>query len=326
MRKAFKIIGYIVLGLVLIGFLGFAYFSYSYPKINPPSDIKIELTKERLERGKYLFNNVAICADCHSTRDVTKFTMPIIPGTEGGGGMKISEEENLPGTVYVSNITPAALSAHSDGEIIRAITEGIGLDERTLFPMMPYLTYNTMDREDLYSIVAYMRTLKPIKNDVPKTTIDFPVNLIIKTMPATYSPEKKPDPKDVLKYGAYLTKIASCGACHTPRGEEAQFSGGMEFNLPQAILRTANITPHKEFGIGSWDKQTFINRFKYYASDSAFVPVDKDGFNTAMPWSQYAGMSEEDLGAIYEYLRTIPPSDKQVVRWEPKQSMAAVKK
>lgn len=327
MKKAFKIIGYIVLGLILIGFLGFAYFSYTYPKINPPANVKIEKTQERLERGKYLFNHVAVCVDCHSTRDQTKFAMPIVAGTEGSGGTKVSEEENLPGVVYISNITPAALAAHSDGKLMRAITEGIGTDDRVLFPMMPYMNYKNMDREDLYSIVAYMRTLTPIKKDVPKSSIDFPVNLIVKTLPSDYTPTKRPDKSNPVKYGEYLVKIASCGGCHTPQGEEAAFSGGMEFNLPHATLRTANITPDKEHGIGLWDKEAFIKRFKYYDSDSLKnIPVEKDGFNTAMPWLLYSGMTEEDLGAIYEYLRTIPPSDKKVVKWELKQSMAAAKK
>ena len=41
----------------------------------------------------------------------------------------------------------------------------------------------------------------------------------------------------------------------------------------------------------------------------------KGEFQTIMPWVMYAGMTEQDLGAIYDYLRTVKPVDQSVVRW-----------
>jgi hypothetical protein len=77
-----------------------------------------------------------------------------------------------------------------------------------------------------------------------------------------------------------------------------------------------NITPDKETGIGLWSKELFIQRFKAYANDSLkYVPVSKDDFNTPMPWIMYAGMTDEDLGAIYDYLRTVKPVVNQVERF-----------
>lgn len=316
MKKFKKILGYGILSLIFLLFLGFVYFSFTYPKVSAPADIKIKATAERLERGKYLFNHVANCVDCHSQRDFTKLTLPIVPGTEGKGGMKLGEELGLPGVIYPSNITPAALTRYTDGELFRAITEGVTKEGRVLFPIMPYMQYSKMDKEDIYSIIAYVRTLAPVENSVPKTSVDFPVNMIIKTLPQPYAGGKKrPSPSDTVEYGKYLTTMADCAGCHTPRGE-AEFSGGMTVKLPGGILRSANITPDKETGIGSWDKETFIARFKFFDSDSAKnIVTDMNGFNTIMPWTTFAGMTREDLGAIYAYLRTVAPVKKNVPKF-----------
>jgi hypothetical protein len=96
------------------------------------------------------------------------------------------------------------------------------------------------------------------------------------------------------------------------------FAGGMEFYAPIGTIRSVNITPHDETGIGKWTKEEFINRFKSF--DPAvyeFVSVKQTDFNTPMPWIMYAGMTEEDLGAIYDYLRTLKPKNNFVNRFTP---------
>nr|HMT12745.1 cytochrome C [Ignavibacteria bacterium] len=99
--KKFKKIILIFLALVtVLGVSGYVYFSQQFPKEIAVEDIKIEVTPARLERGKYIFNHAAGCIDCHSTRDFTKLSGPIKPGTEGMGGDKFDEELGLPGTFY----------------------------------------------------------------------------------------------------------------------------------------------------------------------------------------------------------------------------------
>ena len=91
------------------------------------------------------------------------------------------------------------------------------------------------------------------------------------------------------------------------------------FVLPTGIVRSSNITPDKETGIGNWTEEMFVNRFKAHA-DSLFIPVEvSDGFNTAMPWTMYAKMDEDDLKAIYAYLQSLEPQKKQVLRFSPKE-------
>ena len=122
MKKLIKI-GAIVLGVIAVLVIsGSVYFNTTYPKAIPVPNVKVQPTAERIERGRYLANNVALCMDCHSTRDFSKYSGPIKPGTEGMGGEVMGREMGLPGIIPVKNITPAALGNWTDGEIIRALT------------------------------------------------------------------------------------------------------------------------------------------------------------------------------------------------------------
>lgn len=325
MKKLFKFLMYSALGLISVLIVFFVYFSSTYPKTDKPLDVKVEATPERLARGKYLVSHVVVCIDCHSTRDYSKFSGPLIEGTEGKGGEVFNKENiGLPGTIYAKNITPAGIGHWTDGELIRAITCGVNKDGESLFPLMPYMSYNGLTKEDLFSIVAFIRTLKPIENKVPEKSLDFPMNLIEKTIPVkSFSMENQVNKSNSVEYGKYLVSIAGCSDCHTPQEKgkpimEKQFAGGTEFYTPEFTLRSANITPDMASGIGSWSKEFFIQKFKSMESDSAKnVSVNPTSFNTAMPWTMYSGMSAEDLGMIYDYLRTIKPVNNVVNKFSP---------
>jgi hypothetical protein len=76
---------------------------------------------------------------------------------------------------------------------------------------------------------------------------------------------------------------------------------------------SSNLTPDLETGIGRWTPEVFVGVFKAYASpDSPRLRVTDPGKNTVMPWLQYAGMTEDDLKAIFEYLRTLKPVQKKI--------------
>jgi mono/diheme cytochrome c family protein len=330
MKKIFKILGYILGVLILLILAGLIYFNSKYPDVDKAKNIKVEITPERIARGEYLANHVTVCIDCHSDRDLTKFTAPIKPGTLGMGGQKFSREMGFPGNLYTKNITPAAIGNWTDGELARAITQGVNKDGKALFPVMPYLKYTHLNQEDLYSLIAYIRSLKPIKNEIADRELDFPLNFLVRTMPLkTYSPAPVVDKNNAPEYGKYLVTIAGCEDCHTPseKGEPLpgmNFAGGGEFTLPFGTIRTANITPDPETGIGNWTKDNFINRFKSFDSDSAKnIAVGPHDFNTIMPWTLYSGMTTEDLSAIYDYLRTVKPVHHPVNRFTPSKESVA---
>lgn len=318
-----KALGIAVAAIVALPLAGLAYLYAAFPKVPPPSDVKVQATPALVERGAYLANSVAICMDCHTTRDWTRFSGPTVPGTHGKGGERFGPEIGLPGTLYASNITPAALGDWSDGELIRAITTGVSKDGRALFPLMPYPAFGSMCERDVNAIVAYLRTLPAIENEVPLSTLDFPLNLIVRTLPAPASPQACPSPEDGVAYGAYLTKMAACVDCHTKSEAGTplpgmQFAGGVEFPLPTGgVVRTANLTPDVETGLGAWTKQMFVARFRAHADPSAEPGVGPGQFNTVMPWTQYGTMTEQDLGAIYDYLRTLAPVNNRVERFTP---------
>ena len=331
MKKFLKILG--IAGIVLVTILtgGFIYFNSSYPDSEAPKNIKVEITKERLDRGKYLVEHVAVCIDCHSTRDFSKFSGPVVHGTEGKGGETFGEELGLPGSLTPRNITPASLKTWNDGELMRAITCGVTKDNEVLFPIMPYYNYNQLSEEDVYSIISYVRSLTPVENKTPERELNFPLNLLINTMALkNYTPKESIDKNDLVNYGKYLVTIASCGDCHTPAIDgqpdmEREFAGGNEFKLPIGIIRPANLTPD-ETGLGNWTKDDFIKKFKYFDTEAGRnIATGPNDFNSVMPWTLYGGMTEEDLGAIYEYLRTLKPVKNVVQKWTPAQQMASGK-
>lgn len=200
MKKFIKISAYILGGAAAVIIIFLLYFNSSYPKVDPPSSEKVDITPARIERGEYLANHVSVCMDCHSTRDWSKFSGPPVPGTLGKGGDRFDESNaGVPGIIYAKNITPASLKGWTDGELIRAITCGVNKDGKAFFPLMPYFGYNNLTKEDLYSIIAYVRSLEPIENKVPETELNFPVNLIVKTLPPRkYNPPQEPK-RDVTR-------------------------------------------------------------------------------------------------------------------------------
>lgn len=323
MKKLLRIAGILMLVLILAVAAAATYVKTALPDVGDAPALSIERTPQRIERGKYLANHVTVCMDCHSSRDWSLFSAPLAPGNFGGGGEVFSRELGFPGVFYARNITPYGIGEWTDGELFRAITSGQSKDGHALFPIMPYLNYGQLDREDIYSLIAYIRGLAPVKHDIKPAEADFPVNILINTMPAKPSFTQRPAETDVVNYGRYMATAAGCVECHSMREkgtkvEGSDYGGGMEFIMPNGITTSANITPDKTNGIGYWTADAFVKRFKAYA-DSSYKPhkVGPREMNTAMPWMMYAGMEEADLRAIFAYLQTVKPLSNRVVKFKP---------
>ena len=317
-----KVLLVIIILLVVVIGGGLSYVKFVLPDVGPPPDISIEITPERIERGDYLANHVFLCMDCHSERDWTIFSAPPKEGTKGGGGDEFTREMGFPGHYYATNITPAGIGDWTDGEILRAIVSGVSKDGHALFPIMPYPYLGKADKEDIYSVIAYLRTIDPIQKNYPKSESDFPFSLIINLIPAEATLTKSIDRSDKIAYGEYL--CYSCIECHTKdeKGQiiqELAFQGGRVFPLPKGgVVYSANITPDKETGIGNWTEEQFIQKFKQYLDSSFVYPeVPPNTFNTYMPWVMFAGMHDEDLSAIYMYLMSLDPIESSIVKFVP---------
>lgn len=311
MRRLLRVAGWIGLGFVTLVALAIGSTFVFYPRFDPPAELEIERTDERVERGRYLVEHVANCLDCHSDRDWSFYGGPVVPGTEGQGGyLRVLRPET-----QSANITPAALGEWTDGEIVRAITAGVSRDGRPLHPFMPYDTYARMTEADVYAVVAYLRTLPPIDHVVEPSLPEeiFPIRVLARILPRPWTPPEPVDPSDRVAYGQYLAGIAECGFCHG-----SDYAGGNLFRIPGTDQEwpSENITPHPSNRIGAWSRENFIGVFKSFAPpDGARIPGHE--INSVMPWSRFAGITDEDLGAIYDYLRTVEPIAKEPAEQAP---------
>lgn len=317
--KILKVLGITLAFVILLGLTSGLYLNFALPNVGVAPELKVEKTTQRIERGRYLANHVTVCMDCHSTRDWSAFGGPIVPGSEGGGGEHFDKKAGFPGDIYSTNLTPYKLSSWTDGEIYRAITSGVGKDGHALFPIMGYQRFGKMSEDDVLSIIAYLRTLKPIKNETPLPELDFPVNLLNKLGPTKPEHSDIPAISDTIRYGAYLVNAAGCVDCHSKQEKGmivagSEFGGGMEFIQPAGVIRAPNITSDKATGIGTWSKDMFVSRFKAHANADSKAPKLAEGeLNSPMPWTMYGGMTETDLGAVFAYLKTLKKQNNKVI-------------
>jgi mono/diheme cytochrome c family protein len=322
MKKVLKFLGYTLLILILLITGVLTYIKVALPNVGAAPELTVESTPEKIERGRYLANSVTVCMDCHSTRDWSKFAGPLTDGTLGRGGERFDQKVGFPGVYFSKNITPAGIKRYTDGELFRLITTGVTKEGRAMFPVMPYQHYGKMDPEDIKSIIAYIRSLAPIEYPVQESVSDFPMNFILNTIPKKAEPEKMPAKSDTLAYGKYMVNASACIECHTKvdKGKiipELAFSGGREFHFPDgSLVRSANITPDIESGLGTWTKEMFLAKFKTFA-DSSYKPqaVVAGQYNSVMPWNMYSRMNTEDLVAIYSYLKAIKPVKNIVTKF-----------
>jgi cytochrome c553 len=286
------------------------------PKTRPATTRTFERTPQRLERGHYIATALSGCVYCHSPHDWNAPGDPIDTTRLGAGG--VLPFADLPGRVVGANLTPdpeTGAGRWSDDEMARAIREGIGHDGRTLFPMMPYTHYRNMSDEDVASVVVYFRSLPPVRNSLPPTEIIFPVKYLIRSVPEPVTaPVPEPDKSDRVKYGAHLVDQAGCTDCHTPqeRGKPVpgmDFAGGFPFPGPWGNVASANITPDPS-GISYYDETLFLDMMH-----TGQVKARK--LSAIMPVMIYQNLTDDDIKAMFAYLRTLKPVKHRVDNSEP---------
>jgi mono/diheme cytochrome c family protein len=288
------------------------------PRARGLSNRTFARTAERQARGRYLVESVSACMDCHSPHDWTRHDAPILPGREGSGQELSAVLQGLPGRIVAPNLTPdleTGAGNWSDDALARAIREGIGHDGRALFPMMPYAHFRQLPDEDIASIVVYVRSLAPVRNGLPRTEVVFPVKYLIRSVPEPLTaPVPEPDLRDPVKRGAFLVNAAACADCHTPEknGQPLpgmDFAGGRILDGAWGRVASANITADPS-GIPYYDEKQFVTVLR-----TGYVGARR--LNQIMPWSTFRNMTDEDLKAIYAYVKTLPPVKHRVDNTEP---------
>lgn len=314
-----KIAGIVLLVLIVLVCAGITFTIGWRPIIGARkralTDRKFEKTEARMLRGKYLVEGVNGCFGCHTDADWSKPGAPPTAGKEGSG--HIWSDQDLPWLV-APNITPdqeTGAGNWSDDALARAIREGIGHDGRTLFPMMPYQSYRLMSDEDLASIIVYLRSVPPVKNQLPITKMPFPLNFLMHSVPQPVTAAvSAPDQSNVVARGEYLVKMSACADCHTPQEKGTpipgmDFAGGFLMHEPKGDVVSANITPAAS-GIGYYNEATFIQAMR--AGKVGARPL-----HYSMPFYFFGKMTDEDLKAIFAYLKTLKPVKHQLDNYEP---------
>jgi|SRR5215472_1055660 len=287
------------------------------PKARPLTSRTIERSPQRLARGRYIATALSGCVFCHSPHDWNAAGLPVVAGKEGSG--EVEPYAGLPGRVVGPNLTPdpeTGAGRWTDDQLARAIREGVGHDGRALFPLMPYIHYRQMSDEDLASVIVYFRSLPAVRHELPKSEIIFPVKYLIRSAPEPVILPVSEIPMDSAPVvrGAYLVNMAGCRDCHTPqeKGQDLPgmaFAGGFPFPGPWGNVATANITPDVS-GISYYDEALFLELMH-----TGSVKARK--LNPIMPIQIYKNLTDDDLKAMFAYLRTLKAVQHRVDNAEP---------
>ena len=321
MKKLVKILLVLVCALVAIAAIGLPAVVGIRPFIGPKArrltNRTFERTPARLERGRYLVTSAQTpCILCHSPLDTT------------GGELKVKDGMLLAGRnwepdgapfVTAPNLTPdpeTGAGTWTDDQLARAIREGIGHDERALFPAMPYARYRNMSDEDVASIVVFLRSVPAIRNPLPPSNVPFPLNRLINGVPQPVEAPVTADLSTPEKRGHYIAELAVCADCHTPMDDQGNVVAGMAFAGGTTMkygdwpsVASANITPS-------------VNGIPYY-TEELFIEAIRTGkvrsrpLNGMMPTRYFRNFTDQDLKDVFAYLKSLTPVEHVVDNSQP---------
>jgi mono/diheme cytochrome c family protein len=251
------------------------------------------LAQSPAERGSYLVNTIGACSNCHTPRLPPPAGEPNLELRLSGGFQTFNEPFF---TVKGSNLTPdrdTGLGSWSDAEIKRALTEGLRPNGVPLAMVMPYGFIRVLTARDLDAVVAYLRTLPPIRNEVQ--TPVYKIAMASPSLPGAEKPMTEDELKDPVKHGFYLASLAHCMACHSRTSEalpadfkNAWGKGGRVFKGPFGESVAANISGHKEKGLGGWTDAEIKRALTQGTS--------KDGRRLKPPMIDYVAFSNRPFG------------------------------
>lgn len=275
----------------------------------PLRAVEFERTEERIERGRYLASAVMQCSKCHGELDRSQPGEPPLPGREFVGRIFWQDSAHR---IVAPNLTPdreTGAGRWTDDMLLRAIREGVGHDGRALNRWMPYQSFRSLSDEDAASIVVFLRSLEPVRNELPKTHLSAERRRRTEEdLEPLTEPVPMPDTVDAVARGRYYIGLADCVGCHTSWYTDYNpglLAGGNRVsdrtNWGERVF-SSNITPDRS-GIGGLDSTGFI----------ALMRSGRGGsMDATMPWTSFAQMSDRDLGAVFRALLAVPPASHWV--------------
>lgn len=306
MKKALKIFGYTLLGLLIL-VLGLAAYIQFSPiptyEVKAPSGLKISADSTRITEGRRI--TMTMCVHCHR-------------GPDGKLSGDIWNDDDVFGKLYSANLTQhpdAGIGRYTDAELMHTLRTGIKRDGHYAGPFM---MFRNMSDEDMAAIIAFLRSdapeVQPSERRQPPAKLTFLGNLWLKMLvkPMPY-PEKTivaPLPSDKLAYGRYLVNGKwECFTCHSasfetnnldePEKSKGYLGGGnpMKDTHGNSAI-SANITPDRETGIGAWTEAQFAEALRFGKRP--------DGRSLSPLMPPMTTFSDEEVSAIWAYLQTVP--------------------
>jgi mono/diheme cytochrome c family protein len=256
-----------------------------------------------VKRGDYLVNGILTCGNCHTPKGSTGDIMD----KAFSGGPSFDEP---PFKVTSANITPdkeTGIGNYTDAELKQVLRKGIKRTGVPVAMVMPSGFYEIMTDRDLDAVIAYLHTIKPVKNAVPTPIYKMAQGHPIP--PGADKPFTEAMMSDKLKKGFYLATVAHCMECHTPMGPRGRDfanrlgAGGFEMPGPWGVSVSRNITSSKTKGIGAWTDDE-VKR-------AITQGISRDGSKLKPPmgFHYYSTVSKDDLDAVVAFLRTVPAKE-----------------
>jgi mono/diheme cytochrome c family protein len=267
-----------------------------------PNVSQTNLADATVARGEYIVRNAAVCGHCHSA-DRRNADGPLSGGAEFRNWRV--------GVARASNLTPdveTGLGAWSEAEIVRALRNGQSRDGRLIIPVMPYEWLHEMSDSDAFAVARYLKSLPPVHKEVRQSpNLFFKIGKVFLLRPKPAMAVTAPPRGATAEYGGYLAQhVALCADCHTPRSgirqtsDKSRLFAGMSKPPKGFPANPSNLTPDAETGIGKWSEEDFVKTLR------TGVTPEGEKLHPFMP-REVGRMTDDDLRAIYRFLRTLPP-------------------
>lgn len=279
-------------------------------KVRLLTNIHYERTSQRLKQGEYLTNGILQCFTCHSPRNWDAPGAPPIASKLGSGGTIVNQDSTH--LVIAPNITSdkeTGAGNWTDDMLARAIREGVGHDGRALSWQMPYYFFRNLTDEDLASVIVYLRSIPPVHNVVPPTKLPEEERSVREmTVSSLRQSVSRTEFANPQKRGKYLVTLGECVACHTSYAEynPGLFGGGNLMDRFGHKTFSANITANPSGMAYGPEGFIFVMRT---GKGGTLSPI--------MPWVAFKNMNDDDLKAIYAYLKTMPTSQHYISNQAP---------
>jgi mono/diheme cytochrome c family protein len=294
MATLFKWIGILTAGLLLSLVVAILVLytignSRLHNAMVPTRPVNVTANPDVLARGEFLVKSVSACIDCHG---------------ENLEGKHFVDEPPI-GYIPAPNLTAGAGGiggSYTIEDWERAIRRGVGGDGRVLGGM-PSDSYASISDDDLSAIIAYLQSIPAVDNELPARSISFIGSILFGVLAYQDLPVSKIDHEAVgsphpvesvsVEYGRYLVDIASCRDCHG-----ADLRGRSPEEAASGPPAGPNLT--SSGNLGAWTLEGFITTIR------SGVTPDGHNLDPQMPWPAYAGMSDDELHAIWLYLQSVP--------------------